>query len=143
MSKKIVNDVEVYSLTDCVKQFIPNSNKRVCDTLIEFLVNQGLLTKEEVKYRLRKHYIYNVADILQDNLVGHYYTEPKVVKGEIKNGTLYFDEYMGKVICTLFMTYVAIVEEEQQEEFVVSEEMLKECMLEVALENYVPGLNKK
>ena len=141
MSKKIINDKELYSFTDCVKEFIPNSNKCVCDSFIEFLVNQGLITKEEVKYRLRKHYIYSVADILADYLIGHYYTEPKKIKGEIKNGTLQFDKYRSQVLCALFMSYVALVEEEQNEEFIVSETMLKECMLDVALEDYVPRID--
>ena len=141
MSKKIVNDKELYSISECVKEFIPNSNKQVCIAFVDFLVNQGLLTKESIKYRLRKHYIYNVDDILKDNLVGHYYTEPKKVKGELKNGTLYFDKYMCQVMCTLYMSYVSIIEE-QGKEFIVSESMLKECMLSVALENYVPKIDE-
>lgn len=46
MSKKIVNDKELYSISDCVKEFIPNSNKQVCSAFVDFLVKQGLLTKE-------------------------------------------------------------------------------------------------
>lgn len=141
MSKKIINDKELYSFTDCVKEFIPNSNKCVCDSFIEFLVNQRLITKEEVRYKLRKQYIYNVCGILADYLIGHYYTEPKKIKGEIKNGTLYFDKYMSQVLCILFMSYVDVIEEEQNEDFVVSEAMLKECMLDVALEKYVPRID--
>ena len=142
MSKKIVNDKELYSISECVKEFIPNSNKQVCSAFVDFLVKQGLLTKEAVKYRLRKHYIYSVTGILKDNLMGHYYTEPKKVKGEIKNGTLYFDKYMCQVMCTLYLSYISIIEEEQDKEFIVSEDMLKEGMLCAALENYVPKIDE-
>lgn len=141
MSKIIVNDTELYSLSDCTKEFIPGSNKHVSDTFIKFLVDNNLITKEEVRYRIRKQNIYNITGILEDYMVGHYYTEPKKIKGEMKNGTLYFDAYLSKVLTRLFVNYTQILEEEENCEYIITEGMLKENMLDVALEMYVPRID--
>ena len=49
---------------------------------------------------------------------------------------------MCQVMCTLYLSYISIIEEEQGKEFIVSEDMLKECMLSAALESYVPKIDE-
>ena len=141
MSKIKIDDIELYSLSECAKEFIPGSNKHVSDSFVKFLVDNDLLSKEEIKYRIRKHNVYNVKDILEDYMMGHYYTEPKKIKGEMKNGTLYFDSFMALVLTKLFVDYTKILEEETNHEYKITEGMLKERMLDVALEFYVPRID--
>ena len=59
----------------------------------------------------------------------------------MKNGTLYFDAYLSKVLTRLFVNYTQILEEEANCEYVITEGMLKENMLDVALEMYVPRID--
>ena len=104
-------------------------------------MDNDLLSKEEIKYRIRKHNVYNVKDILEDYMMGHYYTEPKKIKGEMKNGKLYFDSFMALVLTKLFVDYTQMLEEETNHEYKITEGMLKERMLDVALEFYVPRID--
>ena len=59
----------------------------------------------------------------------------------MKNGTLYFDAYLSKVLTRLFVNYTQILEEEENCEYIITEGMLKESMLDVALEMYVPRID--
>ena len=145
IGEKTINNMKYYSMSTCVKKFIAGSNKRTVSTFINFLVRSHVLNRESVQYRFRKKYIYTLNEEYRDLLIDHFYTEPRKIKGEVRNGTIFFDTFMSRVLSRLYLDYELKMEEnnfeDKYEDYTLTRDKMKECMLEISLEFYVPKVN--
>lgn len=145
IGRKNINNITYYSMSGCVKEFIGGSNRHTIKNFIDFLVDSEIIEKEEIQYRFRKQYVYKLSEKFKNHIIDHYYTEPKKIKGEIKNSTIYFDVFMSKVLVRAYLDYEQKQEEnnfeDKKEEVIFTETDLKDYMLEIALKYYVPNNN--
>lgn len=145
IGEKTINGMKFYSMSTCVKKFIAGSNRQTVTNFINFLVRSHVLNREGVQYRFRRKYIYSLNEEYRDLLIDHFYTEPRKIKGDIKNGTIFFDIFMSRVLSRLYLDYELKMEEnnfkDEYEDYILTREKIKDCMLEISLEFYVPKIN--
>lgn len=135
MSIKKVGDKNLYSMTGIVNEFLNSSYKGDVYKFITLLLKCDIINKKPLLYGERTHYVYSPSVWFDVMYEGHFFTEPKKYKGEMINGTLYFDEYMAQVLSRLFRysdTYSITV---------LKSKMIDRVALDTALE-YIPKISQ-
>lgn len=102
MSQKLIGERTVYSMTSIVKEFLHEDSKKEVQKFISFLIKCNILEKKVLRYTHRTAYSYSPSEWFAVKFEGHYFAGKKKYKGEEVNGTLYFDEFLAKVLSRLY-----------------------------------------
>lgn len=102
MSTKMIGNKPVYSMTSIVKEFLHEESKKEVQQFIFFLVRCNIIDKKVLRYTHRTAYSYSPSEWFAVRFKGHFYASKKKYKGEEINGTLYFDEFLARVLSGLY-----------------------------------------
>lgn len=126
---------KLYSLKEMVEEYLHTNSKKVTNDFIDFLLRSHILKRTTFRYcnnTVIKN-VYSVDDWFSIKAEGHYCTEVKRYKGVELNGTLYFDEFLAKVLTRLYRL------KEHHNDYNVAIKYLDSVMLNTAMD-YLPKI---
>lgn len=102
----INNDVikdHVFSFTEIVKYVLKSDrSKGTLLSMIEYLVDCGVIERKVVDYGTKKVSVYEMNDEFGELIEGHWVTKRGKRKGDVTNGTLYFSEFGANVLANIY-----------------------------------------